>query len=75
MRGAVNRLISRKKCNYERAKLRALKNHKYPNEVRIYFKKLNEQVKGFKASNTSICYSQSGSLITKGNPSYKATQA
>ena len=50
--------------NYERAKLHDLENLRNKNEIRQFYKKLKEQIQGFKASNTSICYSKFGTLIT-----------
>ena len=46
-------MIGRKKRNYERAELHDLENLRNRNEIL-----------GFKASNTSICYSKSGTLKT-----------
>ena len=62
--GSANRVIGRKKRNNERAGLHDLKNLRNRNEIRKFHKKLKGQIQGFKASNTSICYSKSGTLIT-----------
>ena len=64
MRIVANRVIGRKKRNYERAELHDLENLRNRNEIRKFYKKLKRQIQGFKASNTSICYSKSGTLIT-----------
>ena len=60
----ANRVIGRKKRNYERAELHDLENLRNRNEIRKFYKKLKGQIEGFKASNTSICYSKSRTLIT-----------
>ena len=64
MRRVADRVISRKKRNYERAELHDLENLRNRNEIRKFYKKLKGQIQGFQTSNTSICYSKSGTLIT-----------
>ena len=64
MRRVANRVIGRKKRNYERAVSHDLENLRNRNEIRKFYKKLKGQIQGFKAWNTSIYYSKSGTLIT-----------
>ena len=64
MRRVANRVICKKKRNYERAELHYLENLRNNNEIRKFYKKLKGQIQGFKASNTSICYGKSETLIT-----------
>ena len=64
MRRVANRVIGRKKRNYERAELHDMEILRNRNEIRKFYKKLKGQIQGFKASNTSICFSKSGTLIT-----------
>ena len=64
IRRVANRMIGRKKRNYERAELHDLENLRNRNENRKFYKKLKGQIQGFKTSNTSICYSKSETLIT-----------
>ena len=64
MRRVANRVIGRKKRNYERAELHDLENLRNRNEIRKFYKKLKGQMQDFNASNTSICYSKLGTLKT-----------
>ena len=64
MRRVANRVIGRKKRNYQRAEFYDLENIRNRNEIRKFYKKLKGQIQGFKASNSSMWYSKSGTLIT-----------
>ena len=51
MRRVANRVIGRKKGNYERAELHDLENLRNRNEIPKFYKKLKGQIQGFKAWN------------------------
>ena len=54
LRRVANRVIGRKKRNYKRAELHDLENLRNSNKIRKFYKKLEGQIQGFKASHTSI---------------------